>query len=71
MLGGELDELEENLAEMLENHELRRCSGVPLGPFCFSIEPDRESRLVVLGAFDGLGSGRPFVWPLPATSVVP
>lgn len=35
----------ENLAEMLENQELRRCGEAPLGPCCFSMELDRERRL--------------------------
>jgi hypothetical protein len=54
--GGEFAELE-NLAEMLENHELRRCGGVPLGPGLFSIEPDLEGRLDAVVEFDGLGVG--------------
>lgn len=49
----------ENFAEILENHELRLCGGVPLGPGLFSIEPDRDSRLDALVGFDGLGEG----WP--------
>lgn len=57
--GGELAELV-NLAEILENHEFRRCGGVPFGPGLFSIEPDRESRLEALVEFDGLGLGCPF-----------
>jgi hypothetical protein len=41
-VGGELVE-PENFADMLENHEPRRCGGVPLGLWCFSIDPDLES----------------------------
>jgi len=77
MLGGVLAELE-NLAEMLENHELRlEPGGVPFGPGCLSIDPDRESRLAIPPpgegvVLDGLGSGWPLVLsPLLAASTVP
>lgn len=57
----------ESFAEMLENHELRRPGGVPLGPFCFSIELERESRLAMLDPppelLVGEGSGWPFAVP--------
>lgn len=59
MLGGETGE-PVNLAEILENHEFRRCGGVPFGPGLLSIEADRESRLEALVEFDGLGLGCPF-----------
>lgn len=57
-------ELEENLAEILENHELRRWVGVPFG-LGFSMEPDREGRLC---AFEPLGGvDWPFVeWSIEA-----
>lgn len=57
MAGGEL---EENLADMLENHELRRCSGLPTG-LLFSIDADRPGRLGILTPFVAVcGSA----WPL-------
>lgn len=59
--GGEFEE--ENLADILENHEPRRWGGVPLGPFCFSIEPDRESRRGLLGTGAGAVAGS-WWWPL-------
>lgn len=57
-------ELEENLAEILENHELRRWVGVPFG-LGFSMEPDREGRLC---EFEPLGGvDWPFVeWSIEA-----
>ena len=60
--GGELDE---NLAEILENHELRRWGGVTEDP-CFSIELDRESgRLLSTKLFGGVaGIEWPFAEPL-------
>lgn len=61
----------ENFAEIFENHELRRWGGVPLGPFCFSIDPDRESRLLVAVEFDGLGVGCAGFCALPLVSGVP
>lgn len=57
-------ELEENLAEILENHELRRWVGVPFG-LGLSMEPDREGRLC---PFEPLGGvDWPFVeWSIEA-----
>lgn len=58
----------ESFAEMLENHELRRPGGVPLEPFCLSIELERDSRLAMLDAppelLAGESSGWPFAVPL-------
>lgn len=46
--------MEENLAEMLENHELRRPGEAPAWPFgCLSVELDRESRRETLDGFEG------------------
>ena len=59
----------ESFAEMLENHELRRPGGVPLGPFCLSIELERDKRLAMLEPAEppelllGEASGWPFDWP--------
>lgn len=59
-----------NLADMLENHELRRCSGLPLGLFCFSIEADRERRLEDAPPLaPDLGSALPLASPLLVGSI--
>ena len=55
--GGE----EENLADMLENHELRRWGEVPLTLGGLSTEPDREARLA---PGEPLTGGDASLWPL-------
>lgn len=75
LAAGELEE-PDSFAEMLENHELRRPGGVPLGPFCFSIELDRDSLLVMLeplpelllGEGSGWPLGCPLAWPFLASA---
>lgn len=72
MLSGE----EENLEEMLENHEFRRVGGVPLGPGDFSF----DGLLPRAGRETGIGfepsvvvfavSVAPLVFPLPAAGPV-
>lgn len=49
------------MAEILENHELRRPGGVPFGPAFFSTDDDRE-RLRGVGVPAPLVAGA--VWPL-------
>lgn len=53
----------ENLAEMLENHEFRRCcGGVPFRAFLFSVDPDGDDRLEVTGPLVGLYDGCLLCW---------